>query len=142
VLACHPAALVVRTSAFFGPWDTYNYVALVLRALAAGQPFSAATDLIVSPTYVPDLVNASLDLLIDGAAGIWHLTNGEPLTWAELAIRAAGCANLSARSLVSCRSAELDFVARRPRYSALASNRSMLMPSLESSLARYIDSTV
>ena len=99
--------------------------------------FCAATDLVVSPTYVPDLVNASLDLLIDGAAGIWHLTNGEPLTWAELAMRAADCARLSARSLVCCRSAELDFVAKRPRYSALASSRSMLMPSLASSLARY-----
>jgi dTDP-4-dehydrorhamnose reductase len=53
VLECHPAALVVRTSAFFGPWDEYNYVALVLRALRAGKPFLAATDLVVSPTYVP-----------------------------------------------------------------------------------------
>lgn len=141
VLECHPAALVVRTSAFFGPWDEYNYVALVLRALRAGRPFCAATDLVISPTYVPDLVNASLDLLIDGAAGIWHLTNSEPVTWAELAIRAADCAKLSAHSLVSCRSAELDFIARRPRYSALASNRSMLMPSLASSLARYISLT-
>ena len=137
VLDCYPAALVVRTSAFFGPWDAHNYVALVLRALRAARPFCAATDLVVSPTYVPDLVNASLDLLIDGAAGIWHLTNGEPLTWAELAMRAADCARLSARSLVCCRSAELDFVAKRPRYSALASSRSMLMPSLASSLARY-----
>ena len=141
VLECHPKALVVRTSAFFGPWDEYNYVALVLRALRAGQPFSAATDLVVSPTYVPDLVNTSLDLLIDGAAGIWHLTNGEPVTWAELAIRAADCAKLSTDSLVSCRSAELDFVATRPRYSALATNRSVLMPSLESSLARYVTLT-
>jgi dTDP-4-dehydrorhamnose reductase len=138
VLECNPGALVIRTSAFFGPWDEYNYVALVLRALRAGQPFCTATDLVVSPTYLPDLVNASLDLLVDGAAGIWHLTNGDPVTWSELAIRAADCANLSKRSLVNCRSDELDFVARRPRYSALASNRSMLMPSLASSLARYM----
>ena len=49
-------------------------------------------------------------------------------------------ANLSKRSLINCRSDELDFVARRPRYTALASNRSMLMPSLASSLARYMTS--
>lgn len=141
VLQSHPTALVVRTSAFFGPWDGYNYVALVLRALRAGKPFRAATDLVVSPTYLPDLVNASLDLLIDGAAGIWHLTNNDAITWADLAMRVADCAKVSARSLIGCRSNALDFVARRPRYSALASNRSMVMPSLESSLARYISST-
>jgi dTDP-4-dehydrorhamnose reductase len=141
VLESHPAALIVRTSAFFGPWDRYNYVTLVLQALRAGRPFRAATDLVVSPTYVPDLVNASLDLLIDGAAGIWHLTNNDAVTWAELALRVADCANVSARSLVGCPSTTLDFIARRPRYSALTSSRSMLMPSLESSLARYVTST-
>ena len=138
VLERHPAALVVRTSAFFGPWDEYNYVTLVLRALRAGKPFLAATDLVVSPTYVPDLVNTVLDLLVDGASGIWHLTNNDAVTWSELATRVADGANVSARSLVNCRSTALDFIARRPRYSALTSSRSMLMPSLSSSLARYM----
>ena len=32
----------------------------------------------VSPTYVPDLVHASLDLLIDGEHGLWHLANEAP----------------------------------------------------------------
>ena len=138
VLERHPGALVVRTSAFFGPWDEYNYVTLVLRALRAGKPFLAATDLVVSPTYVPDLVNTVLDLLVDEAAGIWHLTNNDAVTWSELAMRVADGANVSARSLVNCRSTALDFIARRPRYSALTSSRSMLMPSLASSLARYM----
>jgi dTDP-4-dehydrorhamnose reductase len=90
---------------------------------------------------VPDLVIASLDLLIDGAAGIWHLTNNDAVTWAELALRVADCANVSARSLVGCPSTSLAYIARRPRYSALTSSRSMLMPSLESSMARYVTST-
>jgi dTDP-4-dehydrorhamnose reductase len=60
-------------------------VTQALAALKAGQPFTASNDLVVSPTYVPDLVNVSLDLLIDRERGIWHLTNGEAVTWAELA---------------------------------------------------------
>jgi dTDP-4-dehydrorhamnose reductase len=112
----------------------------VLRALRDGKRFLAARDLVVSPTYVPDLVHTVLDLLIDGAYGIWHLTSGEPVSWAELAMRAADVAKLSPTSLVSCSSADLDWVARRPRYSALMSNRSSLMPSLASSLARYMAS--
>ena len=32
----HPGALVVRTSAFFGPWDRYNFVHLALAQMAPG----------------------------------------------------------------------------------------------------------
>ena len=59
-------ALVVRTAAFFGPWDQYNFVTRGIAAVRRGQPWHAAHDQRVSPTYVPDLVHASLDLLIDG----------------------------------------------------------------------------
>ena len=45
-------------------------------------------------TYVPDLAHASLDLLIDGERGLWHLSNGGALTWAEFARRAAAGAGL------------------------------------------------
>jgi dTDP-4-dehydrorhamnose reductase len=37
----------------------------------AGQAFAR-----ISPTYIPDLVDACLDVLVDGEAGVWHLTNG------------------------------------------------------------------
>jgi len=137
VLACNPAALVVRTSAFFGPWDAHNYVTLALRAFQSREPFRAASDAVVSPTYVPDLVNASLDLLVDRANGIWHLSNGEPVTWTELAERAAEAAGVAPASLVPCRTEDLRLAAPRPRYSALASARSRLMPSLAEALARY-----
>ena len=34
-------------------------------------------------------LNTCLDLIIDGERGVWHLTNGTPLTWVELAAGAA-----------------------------------------------------
>jgi dTDP-4-dehydrorhamnose reductase len=85
VLLADPTALVIRTSAFFGPWDEHNFVTRAMRLLQLGQSCIAAEDAVVSPTYVPDLANASLDLLIDEGSGIWHLTNGGAITWAELA---------------------------------------------------------
>ncbi|HLM52587.1 MAG TPA: family 1 glycosylhydrolase, partial [Pseudoxanthomonas sp.] len=54
VLQCFPEAMVVRTSAFFGPWDQANFVFAALDALRAGRTFDAADDAVVSPTYVPD----------------------------------------------------------------------------------------
>jgi dTDP-4-dehydrorhamnose reductase len=85
---------VIRTSAFFEPWDQYNFVTIALRTLAAGKPFVAAEDAIVSPTYVPDLVNTTLDLIIDGECGLWHLANPGAITWANLARQAAEMAGL------------------------------------------------
>jgi dTDP-4-dehydrorhamnose reductase len=137
VLASNPSALVVRTSAFFGPRDEYNFVTLALRALSRGERFAAASDCVVSPTYVPDLVDACLDLLIDGERGLWHLSNRGALSWAELARLAARLAGLD-ESLVEGRpSGSFNFAARRPAFSALGSERGSLLPSLEHALSRY-----
>jgi dTDP-4-dehydrorhamnose reductase len=133
----HPGALVIRTSAFFGPWDEYNFVSRALRALSAGCRFPAAADLTISPTYVPDLVHACLDLLVDGERGVRHLANAGVVTWAELARVAAAQAGLDA-SLVEPRPNDsFKLPARRPAYAALVSERGTLLPSLDSALARY-----
>jgi dTDP-4-dehydrorhamnose reductase len=138
VLDTHPASLVVRTSAFFGPWDSYNFIAVLLRTLREGRPFNAASDMTVTPTYVPDLAHACLDLLIDGEGGIWHLTNGDAITWAGLAMRAAELARIGASGIKACTSAALGFVAPRPTYSALGSGRLFSMPSLDNALTRFL----
>ncbi|HEY9403012.1 MAG TPA: family 1 glycosylhydrolase [Pyrinomonadaceae bacterium] len=134
-----PSALVVRTSAFFGPWDEYNFITLALNTLGEGREFVAADDQIVSPTYVPDLVNASLDLLIDGERGIWHLANEGATSWAELARLAARRAGLDANPVKARSTASMKFAAPRPLYGVLASERGQLLPTLEDALARYLN---
>ena len=138
MLAALPGAVVVRASAFFGPWDEQKFVAHALRALAARERFAAADDVVVSPTYVPDLVNAALDLLIHGESGVWHLaTRGETM-WADLARAAADCAGVSARTLAPVPSPELGWRAPRPRYSALGGERGPLLRELDDALGRYL----
>lgn len=138
VLREHPDALVIRTSSFFGPWDEHNFVSIALRHLRAGQQFEAMNDVVVSPTYVPDLANASLDLAIDGEVGIWHLANRGSLTWLELAQRASELAGVNKALLVgrSCR--ELKLAAPRPMFTSLGSERGLVMPTLDNALERYI----
>jgi len=139
VLAAMPEALMIRTSAFFGPWDKFNFANAVLDALARGSLFPAAKDMTISPTYVPDLVNATLDLLIDGERGIWHLTNSGEVTWAEFARMLATEAGYDAASIQARPTHSFGWSARRPAYSALTSERGTLLPSLEDALCRYID---
>ncbi|MDB5842485.1 MAG: dTDP-4-dehydrorhamnose reductase [Herminiimonas sp.] len=138
VLDTHPAALVIRTSAFFGPWDSHNFVTQALKTLAEGSPFIAANDVTVSPTYVPDLVHACLDLLIDKEKGVWHLTNAQPVTWADLALKASGMAGIDASRLEATSCARLNHAAVRPAYSALHSERAILLPTLDDALSRYL----
>lgn len=133
----HPAALVVRTSAFFGPWDEHNFVAQSLRELAAGRTVRAASDATVSPTYVPDLVHACLDLAIDGEAGVWHLANVGATTWEELARSAARLHGYADDRVVGVPMSALPLRAPRPPFSALGSARGLLLPRLDDALGRY-----
>ncbi len=137
VLATHPCSLVIRTSAFFGSWDESNFLAIALRTLASGRPF-VADDTVVSPTYVPDLVNATLDLLIDGECGLWHLANSGAIAWADLARCAANKAGLDANRIESRPTAALGLAAPRPAYSALSSERGVLLPDLDRAITCYL----
>ena len=90
----HGDSLMIRTAAFFGPWDKHNFAFKCLEALEFGKTFQACSNVVVSPTYVPDLCHATLDLLIDDETGIWNVTNGEAVSWYDFACRLARAANL------------------------------------------------
>ncbi|WP_034257015.1 family 1 glycosylhydrolase [Adhaeribacter aquaticus] len=140
VLDMYPQALIVRTSSFFGPWDDSNFLTMMLNQLSKGNTFLAPEDIIVSPTYVPDLVNACLDLLVDEESGIWHLSNEGEISWADLARRGAEIAGLSPQLVQGFVANELQGLqAKRPRYSALISERGQLLPALEDALIRYVN---
>jgi dTDP-4-dehydrorhamnose reductase len=132
VLAACPGGLVVRTSAFFGPWDMHNFVWLTLKALAKGETVRASRNL-VSPTYVPDLVHVTLDLLIDGETGIWHLANPGEISWQALA------AEIARRG--GFQGATVDAEGEGPVLNtALISERGPLLPPLDVALDRYFES--
>ena len=130
VAAAHPGSLIVRTSAFFGPWDRYNFVWAALNAFASGRTFAAGSD-VVSPTYVPDLVHVTLDLLIDGETGVWHLANPGAIAWRDLAADVARRASFDP-GLVREASAGLPLLS-----TAITSERGVLLPPLGSALDRF-----
>jgi dTDP-4-dehydrorhamnose reductase len=134
----HPDALIVRTSAFFGPWDDANFVTLTLRDLAAGRRVRASMDQTVSPAYVPDVANATLDLLLDGERGVWHVANQGYVTWFEWARVIAEMTEFSPDLVEPATPAELGWTARRPAFSALGSTRGVLLTSWERALERYL----
>jgi dTDP-4-dehydrorhamnose reductase len=139
VIKNNPSALIIRTSSFFGPWDQYNFLTEALKNISKGNIFKASSDHVVSPTYVPDLVSACLDLLIDAESGIWHLSNPSEVTWAEFAITAAERSGFDASLIKPVPSSVLGYKAERPLYSVLGSERAtMLLPELDNAINRYL----
>lgn len=129
-----PGALVVRTAAFFSPHDPHNFAAAALRSISNGKPFPAADDYIVTPTFVPHLVNCALDLLIDGATGIWHLTNGEAVSWATFAQRVARRCGLDPDLVTPVSGSVLGWRAKRPLALAMATERGCRLPTLDEAI--------
>jgi dTDP-4-dehydrorhamnose reductase len=120
LLTPHPGALVVRTGPLFGPWSD-------------GEPvlggLSAHPDARVSPSYLPDALNAALDLLIDGEHGLWHLAPPERPLWSDL----LGClASPAARS-----EGHGERRAHAAADSSLQSERGGPLPPLADALRRW-----
>lgn len=130
VLAINPEALIVRTSAFFGPWDRFNFLHHTLAQLGRGEEVEASDNMVVSPTYVPDLVHATLDLLLDGERGLWHLANRGSISWHGLAREIAGRTGLSPEKIRDSGGEKAD--------NSLASSRGQLLRPLEAALDDYV----
>jgi len=132
-------ALVIRSGAVFSPDDQVNFAHHVVQALSRRQVFAAASDLTISLSYVYDLVEHTLNLLIDGERGIWHLANSGETTWAGFARSLAVALHLDERQVQSVPAAAFGWAAPRPAYSVLGSTRGALMPTLDSAIAHYAD---
>jgi dTDP-4-dehydrorhamnose reductase len=141
ILASCPQALLIRAGPLFAPWDQASLVARAIHTLRAGRHFMAAEDVTISPSYLPHLVTAALDLLIDGECGIWHLANQGAITHADFVRAVIRGASLPAERVQGVRAAEIGWLAPRPHYSVLGSSRGLLMPPLDQAIAHYLDAT-
>jgi dTDP-4-dehydrorhamnose reductase len=139
VLEVCSKALMVRTAAFFSPHDAHNFAHAVVRELSQGRGFQAADDCVVSPTYVPDLVQSVLDLLIDGETGLWHLANRGEASWADFARAVAQGVELDPDRIQGVPAAHFGWAAARPAHAPLESRRGQAMPSLDDAIGRYAD---
>ncbi|HEY0059268.1 MAG TPA: dTDP-4-dehydrorhamnose reductase [Flavisolibacter sp.] len=139
ILDISPEALIVRTSSFFGPWDEHNFATTTLKRLKEQQEVLAANDLFMSPTYVPDLVNECLDIMLDDESGIVHIANKGVTSWAQFATKIAVMAGYDRDLVKGVPAAELGMGARRPIYSALKSEKGITLPTINDALERYME---
>ena len=103
-------------------------------------------DRVVSPSYVDDVIDATLALLSRQASGgIYHCVNSGSTPWHGLAEVIARLLGIEAR-LVAVKAADVPMRAPRPQYCALSNARlsalGIEMPSWQDALTRHIRSLV
>jgi dTDP-4-dehydrorhamnose reductase len=140
VLSTGADVLLVRSATFFSPHNANNFAISLLRELQNGKSPSAVADRFMSPTYLPDLVDAVLDLLIDGEVGIWHLANSDRTSWAELSRLLAETAGYDPDAIVEV-TAETRWTARRPVDVTLGSVRGCQLSEVEPAVQRFANDT-
>ena len=107
------------------------------KAIRAGNQVLAAANITVSPTYIPHLVRACLDLMIDDANGVWHLANEGEISWYDWAKTSTMQCGLNVDLVVP--EFESNAPAFRPQYSVLTSKKFSLMPKLQKAMDQYFD---
>jgi dTDP-4-dehydrorhamnose reductase len=72
VLSYCPDALIIRTSASLSPSNETSCSQSVIHDLKSNQMLRTACEKTLSPTCIPQLIDAALDLFIDGETGVWQ----------------------------------------------------------------------
>lgn len=115
--------LIVRTSGVFGPGGIHtargNFVELMLRLAASGQPIRLVADHVASPAFAPLLAARTIDLVERGESGVYHIGGGQPVSWFEFARAIFQAAGLKP-TLQPIDAREYRTSARRPKFSALS----------------------
>lgn len=139
VLRVNPDSLIIRSSFFFNPWNPADFISLLLQQGTNCPSLYMASDIIISPTYIPDLVQTSLDLLIDNESGIWHLSGPDEISHFNFTQLALNIAGKTHNHLISCPFKKLNYTANRPTYSVLLSSQGISLPSLKTSLFNFMN---
>jgi dTDP-4-dehydrorhamnose reductase len=138
--------LIIRTSGVFGPGGLRtargNFVEVMLRLAASGQPIRVTEDHVASPTYAPALAEKTADLIASPHRGLFHIGGGRAISWFEFAAAIFRAAGLSPE-LKPTNEREYRTAARRPKYSALENARLAScgiapMPPMEEALSAYM----
>jgi dTDP-4-dehydrorhamnose reductase len=137
-----PHWLIVRAASLFGRTGARgkggNFVETILAKAKTREPLRIVNDVRMSPTYTRDAATALVGLVEKGANGIVHLTNDGACTWYEFAEQILDLVGLRA-SIDPVSSKEFPTPARRPKNSALRSERSLVkLRSWKDALKAYL----
>jgi dTDP-4-dehydrorhamnose reductase len=131
--------LLIRSGPLLDPEGEEDALAYTLGQVERGALVRLPQEEQISPAYVPHLLDAALDLLIDGERGVWHLGSCSRCSPLELARVAAERAALPTDRLVPGDAKICGLSRGRSSRRALSSERGWPMPELDRALREYVD---
>ncbi|KKU51865.1 MAG: dTDP-4-dehydrorhamnose reductase [Parcubacteria group bacterium GW2011_GWA2_47_10b] len=145
ILACDPAAWIVRTNGLFGRFSgkhtkggAGNFIDFVLTKAQSGEDLDMVADQRITPTFTADLVPACVALALEQApGGIYHLTNSGETSWFEVAKKIYEIAGAEG-TVRPITSEQRNAPARRPKNALLTNIKRPVLPRWEDALTRYL----
>jgi dTDP-4-dehydrorhamnose reductase len=139
-----PSHYVLRVESLFGGPRTRSSVDKIVASIEAGDEARVFSDRVVTPSYVADVVDATMRLLERrAAAGLYHCVNSGETTWLALGQEIARLLGRSDARLRPVQMADVQLRAQRPQYCAL-SNAKLAdaiggpLPSWQDAIARHL----
>ncbi len=138
VRSASPRNTVVRSSWLFGV-DGNNFVATMLRLGGEREAVQVVTDQVGCPTWTGHLAPALLGLIEREVSGLVHLAGAGQVSWNGFAVEIFRQAEIDC-GVEPASSEQMARRARRPAWSALASERAdvLPMPDWRDGLAGYL----
>jgi dTDP-4-dehydrorhamnose reductase len=133
-----PHALVIRTGPVLDPEWPEDPLAQTLGLLERGTLVRLPEEEQISPVYLPHLLDAALDFLIDRERGLWHVAPRAFCSPLELARAAAERAAVCTRGLICGGTGHPGISRGRHSRRALGSIRGWPMPDLDAALTEYV----
>jgi dTDP-4-dehydrorhamnose reductase len=139
-----PRAYVLRVESLFGGPAARSSVDRIVSALRDGRTAPVFVDRIVSPSYVEDVVDATIALLRRQAdGGVYHCVNRGAAPWADVGSYVATVLGAAPDRLRPTSVRDVTTRARRPVYCALDPTRletaiGRPMPTWQHALDRYL----
>jgi dTDP-4-dehydrorhamnose reductase len=126
--------LLAGAEGVFAPWDRSRFAVAALDALELGLPVQACGESHWDETYGPDLIDAVLDLMMDGVTGVQRFLPSEPWSVADFTRRLAEVAECDPQLVIESRLPTL----RPVQATNAGTGPASLLPPGETMLERFV----
>jgi len=138
-----PRHYVLRVESLFGGPHRNSSIDRIAEAIRSGRPAPVFTDRVVSPSFVADVVDASLFLIRSGpAAGLYHCVNTGYATWLDVGREIVKHVGASDTALRPISVNDVSLRAPRPQFAALSNQKlasaGFAMPTWQDAIGRYL----
>ena len=139
-----PRWYVLRVESLFGGPQARSSVDKIAAALRAGRRAPVFSDRIVTPSYVTDVRDATMQLLArEVPSGVFHCVNSGQGTWEDVGRHVAALLGADASLLAPTSVRDVTLRAQRPVYCALSNEKLAAavgapLPTWQDAIERYV----